>query len=121
VDYKKRINSFLEDTEFSFLKDKVFFSKYWHPFQFLFSDEEGRLFVMTHEKGENPEEHMFDIFNPEGVFVLRKSLEVFLSGNLFEPGNPIDSWAVMKHDRFYCLREKESGFKELVVYITKWE
>lgn len=76
---------------------------------------------MTHEKGENPEEHMFDIFNPEGVFVLRKSLEVFLSGNLFEPGNPIDSWAVMKHDRFYCLREKESGFKELVVYITKWE
>ncbi len=33
----------------------------------------------------------------------------------------IDSWAVMKHGRFYCLLEKESGFKELVVYRTKWE
>jgi len=81
----------------------------------------GRLFVMTYEKGKNPEESVFDIFNPEGVFIARNSQEVFLSGNWFEPGNPIDSWAVMTQGRFYCLREKESGFKELVVYKTKWE
>ena len=120
-DYKNEIRAYLENSEFSFLKNKVFFPKYLQPFQFLFTDDEGRLFVMTHEKGGNPEENVFDIFNSEGVFVLRKNLEVFLSGNLFEPGNPIDSWAVMKHDRFYCLREKESGFKELVVFRTKWE
>ena len=120
-DYKNEIEARLEDSEFSFLKGKVFFPKYLQPFQFLFTDDEGRLFVMTHEKGEGPKEHVFDIFNPEGVFVLRKSLKVFLSGNLFDPGNPIDSWAVMKHGRFYCLREKESGFRELVVFRAKWE
>jgi hypothetical protein len=120
-DYKNEVKGFLNDSEFLFLKDIVFFPKFWPPFQFLFTDDDGRLFVMTYEKGESPKEHIFDIFNPEGVFIARKSLEVFLSGNLFEPGNPVDSWAVMKHGRFYCLREKQSGFKELVVYRTKWE
>jgi hypothetical protein len=120
-DYKNEVKGYLEDSEFSFLKDVVHFPKYLQPFQFLFTDDEGRLFVMTYEMGENSEEYLFDIFNPEGVFIARKSLDVFLSGNLFEPGNPIDSWAVMKHGRFYCLREKESGFKELVVYKTEWE
>lgn len=120
-DYKNEVNGYLDDSEFLFLKDTVFFPKYFQPFQFLFTDDEGRLFVMTYEKGENPEEYWFDIFNPEGVFVFRESLEVFLSGNIFEPGNPVDSWAVMKHGRFHCLREKESGFKELVVYRIKWE
>ncbi|UCE41736.1 MAG: hypothetical protein JSV17_01710 [Candidatus Aminicenantes bacterium] len=120
-DYKNAVKGYLEGFEFSFLKDIVHFPKYLQPFQFLFADDEGRLFVMTHEKGENPEEYVFDIFNPEGVFTARENLEVFLSGNPFEPGDPIDSWAVMKHGRFYCLREKESGFKELVVFRTTWE
>jgi hypothetical protein len=120
-EYKNEVKGFLKDSEFLFLKDIVFFPKYWPPFQFLFTDDEGRLFVMTHEKGENAVEHVFDVFNHEGVLVSRKSLDVFLSGSLFEPGNPIDSWAVMKHGRFYCLSEKKSGFKELVVYRTKWE
>ena len=120
-DYKNEVKGYLEDSEFLFLKDIVFFPKYLQPFQFLFTDDEGRLFVMTHETGESSEEHIFDIFNSEGVFISRKGLEVFLSGNLFEPGNPIDSWAVMKQERFYCLREKESGFKELVVFRTIWK
>jgi hypothetical protein len=120
-DYKDKIRKYLEDPIFSFLREKAHFPKYFQPFQFLIADDAGRLFVMTYEKGENPKEYIFDIFNPEGVFIARKSLEVFLSGNFFEPGSPIDSWVVCKQNRLYCLREKESGFKELVVYRTKWE
>jgi len=30
-------------------------------------------------------------------------------------------FAMAKGDRLYCVREKESGFKELVVYKMEWE
>ncbi|MFX0212313.1 MAG: hypothetical protein ACFFDT_40445, partial [Candidatus Hodarchaeota archaeon] len=88
------------------------------PFQCLFFiDDDGRLFIMTFEKGENPKECIFDIFNSDGVLVARKSLDVYVrNGTLIQP-----LYAQSKNNRLYCLREKESGFKELVVYIMKWE
>jgi hypothetical protein len=120
-DYKNRIKNILEQSEISVMKDSFYFPKYWPPYQFLFSDDNGRLFVMTYEKGENPKEFIFDVFNPEGFLIMRKSLRVFLSVNPFIPGSPLDSWVVMKNDRFYCLQENESGYKKLVVYKVKWE
>ena len=52
-------------------------------------------------------------FNPEGVFIGRKSLKVFHD----ESG----LYAKMKNDRFYCLNEKDNGYKELKVYKVNWE
>ncbi|MDH4219242.1 MAG: hypothetical protein OEY18_14965 [Candidatus Aminicenantes bacterium] len=100
---------------------KVLFPKYYPAIQHFFLDDEGRLFVMTHEKWENPKEFMFDIFNPEGIFIGGKSLRVFLSTGIFEPGGSTDFWVVKRHNRFFCLREKENGFKEFVVYRVSWE
>ncbi|UCC39500.1 MAG: 6-bladed beta-propeller [Candidatus Aminicenantes bacterium] len=103
------------------IKKKLVFPEHYPPIQHLFLDDEGRLFVMTYEKGENPEEFMFDIFNPEGIFIGRKSLRVFITLALMEPGGSTDVRVAMRNNRLYCLHEKESGFQELVVYRASWE
>lgn len=91
---------------------KIDFPETYPPIQSFFVDDEGRIFVMTYEKGENPGEHVFDIFNPDGVFIQRKSWNIL---------NNWDMQAKAKKGRLYCVREKESGYKELVVYRMNWE
>ncbi|UCE21508.1 MAG: 6-bladed beta-propeller [Candidatus Aminicenantes bacterium] len=112
-DYKEK---YVKDFE-SFMPEyakKIYFPEHWHPFRSFFLDDEGRLYVMTYEPGENPGENMFDIFNKDGVFISRISLDVYHW-----------SWGEMnaraKGDRLYVVQEKESGYKELVVYRMNWE
>jgi len=90
--------------------------KYWPPFQYLFTDDKGRLFVMTYEEGEKSGHYLYDIFNPDGLFIGRVSLT-----NLISPIQWDIQYVVAKGDRLYSLREKESGYKELVVYKMNWE
>jgi hypothetical protein len=99
-------------------KRKLNFPDYEPPFQCMsFTDDDGRLFVMTFEKGENPKEYLFDIFNSDGVFIGRTSLDVYVRrATLIFP-----LYAKAKNKRLYCLREKESGYKKLVVYKMRWE
>lgn len=94
-------------------KKRTFFPEYFPPYQSFFTDDSGRLFVMTYEEGENPGEFMLDIFNSKGAFIGRKSLNIFV-WNYF-------LWGKIKGSRLYCLQEKESGYKELVVYKMRWE
>ncbi len=101
----------------SFVPDyakKIYFPANWHPFHSFFLDEEGRLFVMTYEPGQNPGEYMFDIFNKDGVFIARTSLNVHHWG-----------WGQMnakaKGNQLYVVQEKGSGYKELVIYKMNWE
>jgi len=102
------------------LKDKIYFPERWPPFQFIFTDDEARLYIMTFKEGKNPNENIFDIFNPEGIFIATASMHVSLNDPFFTPGAPLDSWITIKKNRLYCLREKSSGYKELVVYKTVW-
>ena len=44
------------------------------PICSFFVDDEGRIFVMTYESGNNPGEYVFDLFNANGIFFGRKSL-----------------------------------------------
>lgn len=85
------------------------------PFQCSFVDDNGRLFVMTYEAGKNPGEYMCDIFKPEGVFIARASLGGSIDGGIiiFPPKS--------KKNRFYCIREKENGYKELAVFNINWD
>jgi hypothetical protein len=108
-EYKKKR---LESTP-DYLKKMTFFPDYFPPYQSFFTDEGGRLFVMTYEEGENPGEFMFDIFNPDGVFIARKSLNSWIWESLVK--------AKIKNNLFYCVQEKESGYKKFVVYKVKWE
>jgi hypothetical protein len=112
-DYKKEYLKMYEE----FMPDyaeKIYFPEHWHPFRSFFCDGEGRLFVMTYEPGDNPRESVFDIFNKEGIFVARESLNI-----LCRELGMIS--ARVRGDKLYCVQEKESGFKELMVYKMIWK
>ena len=93
---------------------KLYFPEYWPAFYTLFADETGWLFVMTYEISRNPWEFVYDIFNPDGIFIGKMSLDNYRG--MYRPFP-----AKARNNRIYCIREKESGYKELVVYKMKWE
>jgi hypothetical protein len=109
------------------IKDKIFFPNNMPPFQYFFSDDVGRLYVMTYEKGEEEKDFIYDIFNSGGTFISRTVIDN--SGNILGAppfqelsnpcGGPYD--VRVKYNRLYYLRGKESGFQELVVCEMKWE
>ena len=93
---------------------KIYFPTNWHPFHSFFLDESGNLFVMTYEPGNNTGEFIYDVFNEDGIFFHRTSLNILHRnyGRLYGKA---------KGGRLYCLQEKDSGFTELVVYEMIWE
>ena len=93
---------------------KVWFPKFWLPMCDFFLDDEGRIFVMTFERGENPGEHIFDIFNSEGVFIGRKAMNILTLGDAYV-------CAKSRKECLYCFQEKPDGFREFNVYRMKWE
>jgi len=116
-EHKKKFLKEIESVAGEELRKKVYFPKHWPPFRYFFTDDNGRLFVMTYEKGKNLNEYEYDIFNANNVFVGRISL-----GNIQEiPLGELELDVKARNNRLYCLREKESGYKELVVYKMKWE
>ncbi len=96
-------------------KKKIYFPSSLPPFHYFLTDEKGRLYVMTYERGEGSREYKFDIFNPEGIFVGRKSLKVSQNIITDRPNR------IIKNDHFYCIEEKESGFRQVFVYKMNWE
>ena len=105
---------YIERTKESFAKinRKVWFPEHWSPFTSFFTDDEGRIFVKTYEKGAYEGEFIFDIFNTEGKFVGRKSLNIYSAQFVY---------AKVEGNYLYCLQDKESGYKEFVVYKMIWE
>jgi hypothetical protein len=84
------------------------------PLFHFFTDDTGRLFVMTYEEGEKPGEYRYDLFNSQGVFVGRKSLGL----TWFVYGGAI--YTFIKDGRLYCHNEREDGYDEIVVYSVHW-
>ena len=113
---KKEVLKQFENPRAAEIRKKIFFHKNYPPFQYFFTDDEGYLFVMTYEEGENPREYLYDVFNPEDIFISRTSLE-----NLCSVNNSDIQFVTAKNGHLYCLREKESGYKELVAYKMMWE
>jgi hypothetical protein len=91
------------------------------PFQHLFSDDLGRLYVVTFEPGNNEGEYTIDVFNPEGVLFSRISANMYINNELFTSNKPWDSWITVKNDKLYCIQLMESGHKKLVAYEIKWK
>ena len=101
---------------FDQIKRKIYFPEFHPPFKFFFLDERSRLYVMTYERGQGPNAFICDIFNSDGLFIGRIELENYGSAPFSFYGVPAPLSAVAKNNRIYCLREKENGYKELVVY-----
>ena len=98
--------------------DRTYFPKNFDPFQGIFTDDQGRLFVATYEQGENPGEYIHDIFNAEGVFIGRKSLNHFATA---KDGAPVALNAHLKNNRLYCLQTDDMGYMRIAVYEIRWE
>jgi len=86
------------------------------PLSSFFVDDEGRLFVMTYEAGNSPGEYMYDLFNANGVFIGRKSLNMGSSQFISKI-----QYAKIRKGFLYYYREKENGYKELVVQRVIWK
>ncbi len=88
-------------------KEKHYFPDYFPPFKELWVDEEGRIFVETYEEGAEPDEILFQIFNPDGIFIGTKYLKEARSRKF-------------KNNHLYCISRKESGFDELIAHKIIW-
>jgi hypothetical protein len=88
---------------------------YYLPLCDFFLDDEGRLFTMTYERGENADENWCDIFNSAGTFIVRKPLSSITLGDLI-----YCSIKVIK-DRLYCFQEGKDGYRVFKVYKVTWE
>lgn len=115
---KEKTISWIRESDPSFEQalERIFFPEFYPPFQYFFLDEKGRLFVMTYERGEGENDFMYDIFDSDGIFIGRIELDNFGYSPFVFTGIPTPLNVVAKNDRIYSLRDKENGFKELVVY-----
>lgn len=105
---KKKLKSFPEH-----LRARLYFPEFFPPFQSFIAGSKGKLLVATFEKGNEPGEFMFDIFNEDGVSIGRKSLNIWIwEGHVY---------AQMKDNKLYALKEKPNGYKELALYEMKWK
>ena len=87
------------------MRERFFIPDSYPPFQRLIPCNENWLFVQTYKE---PRDGFFvyDIFSSEGVYSGTIELEGF--------------WATIKGEYLYCLRDKESGYRELNVYKMMW-
>jgi hypothetical protein len=69
---------------------------------------------MTFERGENPREFIYDIFNPQGIYIARKSLDIYFEGDR-------SVYAKSIRNRLYFFQEDKDGFRKFYVYKMRWE
>lgn len=100
-------------------RDFVLSIKDMPAFQGFVTDEEGRLFVAGCEKDASSGANICDIFSPEGVRIAKAAVGFQDLIRYSLEGIPFD--VVLKNGRAYCVREKASGFKEVIVYRMIWE
>jgi hypothetical protein len=93
---------------------KFWYPKYWLPICDFFLDDKGRIYVMTFERGENPREFIYDIFNPQGIYIARKSLDIYFEGDR-------SVYAKSIRNRLYFFQEDKDGFRKFYVYKMRWE
>jgi len=77
------------------------------PYDFLFLDDEGRIFVRTYEKLKDGKIFYHDVFDNEGRYIARVVL-------------PTRSY-VWKKGLLYTIEEDEEGYRSIKVYRSAWE
>jgi hypothetical protein len=112
LEVSEEFKKYVSDAAPENVKKNLYFPRHMSPLQYLFADDEGNLLAMTYEAGKMANEYIYDIFNAEGAFIGRMSLDNYADFR------PLEAKARKK--RLYSMREKESGYKELVVYRMKW-
>lgn len=100
--------------------EKIYFPDDFPAFQYLFSDDASRLFVMTYETCQDGRGYVYDIFNPDGVFIGRTRFNNYGVPNWWMEGGDAPLEIKAKKDRLYCNQMGPSNKNELVVYKMSW-
>ena len=88
------------------IRESFFIPDAFPPFRDIVALSDKWLFIQTYEETDEGNS-LYDIFDANGEFTSRTELEGYQ--------------VKFKGDRVYCLRQKDSGYKELVVYRMIWD
>ena len=88
------------------LKKDYYAPKHFPPFRTVSADDKGRVWVLTYEKTPDEEMFIYDVFDTEGRFILKVTL------------NTIPR--VIKNNRIYTIEEDEDGFHCIKRYTISW-
>ena len=88
------------------IRESFFIPNAFPPFRDIVALSDKWLFIQTYEK-PNEGSFLYDIFDANGEFMGRTELEGYQ--------------VKFKGNNVYCLKEKDSGYKELVVYQMIWD
>jgi len=87
-------------------KKNLYIPKYFPPFRWMISDDEGRIYVYTYEREPDWEGFYYDIFDAEGKYILKVPFKA----------RPL----VIKKNKFYTIEEDEDGFQYVKRYRMNW-
>jgi hypothetical protein len=88
------------------IRESFFIPDAFPPFRNIVALGDKWLLIQTYEE-PNEGSSLYDIFDANGEFIGRTELEGYQ--------------VKFKGDRVYCLKQKDSGYKELVVYKMMWD
>ncbi|MFZ2054932.1 MAG: hypothetical protein WAU81_12150 [Candidatus Aminicenantales bacterium] len=100
------------------LRKNLKLPRYFPASQYLFADDVGHLFVATYEKDNVTGQNICDVYAPDGAFIERVPLGYFDILKWWWLGQSRD--VVARIGRMLCIREKEDGFREIIVYSLRW-
>jgi hypothetical protein len=92
---------------------EYYFPNFYLPICDFFPDDRNRLYVMTFENGAIPGEYVYDIFDSDGLFIMRKPLDIHTWGDIAACGQ-------VSRDKLYCLQDRADGFRVFKVYKLLW-
>ncbi len=96
-----------QETESTPPELKVSIPKYHNAYYWFTADDEGRIFVMTHERVEQGEGFYYDVFDPEGKFIAKIPLEI----------RPY----LFKNKKLYTVEQDEEGYPFVKRYKVTWK
>ncbi len=88
------------------IRESFYIPDAFPPFRNIVAMGDKWLFVQTYEES-NEGSPLYDIFNEKGEFIGRTEFEGYQ--------------VKFKENRVYCLKQKENGYKELIVYQMTWD
>lgn len=86
---------------------KVSIPKYHMAYDLFIADDEGRIFVMTHERVKEGEGYYYDVFDPEGKFIAKIPLKI----------RPY----LFKNKKLYTVEQDEEGYPFVKRYKITWK
>jgi hypothetical protein len=89
------------------IKDRIQFPEVYPPYTDFVPADEGRLLVMTYEKGKVKKEFYWDVFDAEGRYVTRVPI--------------VGQIRLWRDGKVYFFVENEDGYKVLKCFRARWE